>query len=464
MKRSLCFILAISILCLTLVSCSENKGMSDVSQTYKDRTVEEALYVPVKRQKQEVISEEGFYMSGSGTYVTPETVEKYPKLTNLPTVYIELEGGDLSSVRHGVYSKVKITLADEYVIDSVYERSAQIKGRGNWSWSFAQKPYTVKLDEGADLLGMGKAKKWVLVTVHSDKTMMHNYMTQKLAKNMGLYGTCDNEYVDVVCNGKYAGTYVLTEKIQLHENRVALKDDKGALFEIEMVYRHTCDNCVVLYEDPSDRSKSIHMRMIEYGKWDLENLSPSQLEWMNYFMPLLQEHINTVSALMQEGDLLELENYIDVDSFINWYLLNELTRNFDSAFVTSCYCFLDEDNILYMGPVWDYDTCYGIQDAAYDSSRIQDAPWFAYLMNNCEKFKELVDARWTELRKDNGVIEKFYNSIRDVSNYISRSEILQHTLYPDSELLNVPYEEALEYFEAWLSNRLIWMDENFLIS
>jgi len=421
-------------------------------------------YVPVKSEKEEIVSEEGFYMSGSGAYVSPETVARYPRLTNLPTLYINIDSPDgLGSVSHGVYSQATYTFASDYVIDSYYEKNLQIKGRGNWSWSFDQKPYTLKLSEKADLCGMGEAKKWILVTVHSDKTMMHNYITQKLAKNMGLYGSCDNEYVDVVCNGEYVGTYVLTEKIQIHENRIDLGEKGGMLFEIEMVYRHSCkEYCLTLYNNESTPANSVHLKLIEYGDYDLDGLTKLQRRILDQRMKALQDHFDSIAAAMQTGDMESLKNTTNIDSFVNWYLLNELTRNYDSAFVTSCYCFFDESGRLYMGPVWDFDTCYGIQDPAHDTQHIQDAPWFNWLMNNCPEFVDMVKARWTELRND-GTINDFVNAIDDIDEHIKESEILQHTLYPDSELKNVPYDEAVQYFKHWLSKRLVWMDQNFLI-
>ena len=206
---SLIFILTVSSSCApsrspeTQVTTTENPPPEDIDTDDTGDTPSsfKVPYVPVKSEKEEIVSEEGFYMSGSGAYVSPETVARYPRLTNLPTLYINIDSPDgLGSVSHGVYSQATYTFASDYIIDSYYEKNLQIKGRGNWSWSFDQKPYTLKLSEKADLCGMGEAKKWILVTVHSDKTMMHNYITQKLAKNMGLYGSCDNEYVDVVCN------------------------------------------------------------------------------------------------------------------------------------------------------------------------------------------------------------------------------------------------------------------------
>ena len=464
----LCLILIVSII-ITVVSSFEplenepSSPNTDGTTQSQGAQVPKYPYVSAKKNKTEVISEEGFYLSGSGNYVKRETVNKYPQITNLPTLYINIDGG-LGSVQHGVYSQATYSFASDHVIDSYYEKNMEIQGRGNWSWSFAQKPYTIKLAEEADLCGMGDAKTWVLVSVHSDKTMMHNFMTQKLAKNMGLEAVCDNEYIDVVCNGEYVGTYVLTEKIQFRENRIELEEDTGMLFEIEMVYRHTCSSyCLKLYENPSNPSNSIHMRLIEHGAFDLDNLTKEQAAQLKTDMKNAQKQIDTIARAMEGNYYDYLKTVIDIDSLVNWYLLNELTRNYDSAFVTSCYCYFNSEGILCMGPVWDFDTCYGIQDSSYNSSRIQDAPWFDWLINNCPEFKRAVCLRWSELRLD-GTLDDFYSAIDKIEAHIKASEILQHTRYPDSELLNVPFNEAVIYFKTWIVNRVLWMDDNFFIT
>ena len=416
-----------------------------------DNTVEESII-------------NGNYRTGNSEYLPEETIKKYEQLTNLPTLYITLDNNKkLKDVQHSVYTGGQYTFVDNHVIESYYEQRLQIKGRGNWSWSFAQRPYTMKFDKKADLMGMGAAKKWVLVTVHSDKTMMHNFMTQKFAKALGLRGTCDNEYIDVVVNGEYVGTYVLTEKIQIHKERIDLVDDQGILFEIEMCYRHSCNRCVVLYENRSDRSRTIHLELLKYKDWDLDKLTRAQQSFLNDKLILMQQYFDLFAKCMQEDDWETLTRMMDVDSFVNWYLLNELTRNYDSAFVTSCYCFINEDNKVCMGPVWDFDTCYGIQDSSYNSQHIQDAPWFGWLIRNCPEFVELVEKRWTEIRQKDGLLYDFYTAIDAIAEYISVSEKMEHELYPTSELLNVPFDEAVKYFKTWLKNRVVWMDAQFLI-
>ena len=151
---------------------------------------------------------------------TPEEAEAYPKATNLPTLYINLDNGVArSKISHDIYIPGTYSL----VVDDnkgIYNQPLEIKGRGNYSWSFQQKPYNLKLAEKTDLLGMGSAKKWVLVPTYSDKTLLRNFITLNLAVDMGMQNSPEAKFVDVYINGKYNGLYVLTEKIQIHKNRV----------------------------------------------------------------------------------------------------------------------------------------------------------------------------------------------------------------------------------------------------
>ncbi len=476
MKRILIILLA-ALTCLS--GCSSNSSASDETSdmpgehtnTSNSDTPEtttypaelSTLFEPTVRDNGTytigTLSEDGSYITGNYTTVDGATVQKYPRLTNLATLYLEFpDQKDLSSVQHSVYTEATYTFVDEYVEDSYYELPLQIKGRGNYSWSFAQKPYSLKLDEKADFLGMGAAKKWTLITVSSDHSMMHNYLTQKMAAAMGLRGTCENEYVDVVVNGVYAGTWVLTEKIQIHEERIDVPDDVGVLFEIEMVYRHTCDTCIVLYEN-GNRENSVHLRLKTYKGTDIDEMDQRAKDAA---LAELQPFFTGLSnAFTREKTLDAISKYIDVDSFVNWYLLNELTRNYDSQFVTSCYCYIDETGRVYMGPVWDFDTCYGTQDPQIDGYRVKNAPWYTQLFE-CEEFVRLVCERWTELQNC-GLIDAFVDSIDATAQRIAASEQLNHALYPHSELGSSDFTEAVDYFESWLEKRIEWMNGEFLL-
>lgn len=447
MKRFICLLLS----ALMLTACNGSGNTPADSDQSNDQTVETQII-------EQELDPNAEYVTGNYTRVDGETIQKYPRLTNLPTLYITLDDGlELGDVQHGIYSSATYSFVDQHLEKSYYELPLEIKGRGNYSWSFAQKPYTLKLADSADFLGMGSDSKWVLVTVSSDKSMMHNYLTQKLAAQLGLRGTVENEYVDVVVNGEYSGTYVLTESIEIDDSRIDVPSEAGILFEIQKVYRHECDLCVEL-ERNDNHDHTIHLQLQEYKGQDIDQLS-------NRTRSIAQNELDRffakVEDAMKSGDYAAIEQVIDVDSFVNWFLLNEFTRNYDSSFVSSVYCYINEEGKLYMGPCWDYDTCYGIQFPETDGSYVRDTPWYRWLFNNSPEFVQKVEERWAQLREEDGLIDQFIASIDTTVEYISMSEKMQHHLYPHSELYDVPYDEAVQYFKDWISYRIEWMDYEY---
>lgn len=451
MKQFICLLLS----ALMLTACTPASSSSNTSDPSDKSKVDTEII------EQEIDVNQS-YVTGNYTRVDGQTIQEYPRLTNLPTLYITLDNNkQLWDIEHGVYSPATYTFVDQHIETSYYELPLQIKGRGNYSWSFAQKPYTIKFDKAADLLGMGAAKKWVLISLSSDKSMLHNYLTQKMAAKMGLEGTVENEYIDVVVNGEYSGTYVLTESIELHDSRLNIPGNEGILFEIEMVYRHGCVLCVEMEHNRHDPSRSVHLELKEYKGTDIEDIDPKTRESIQ---KELNKFFDNVEEAMKSGAPKQLSKYVDVDSFVNWYLLNEFTRNYDSQFVSSVYCYINEEGKLYMGPCWDYDTCYGIQDNDTEGSHILGAaPWYQWLFEYSPDFVQKVKERWTEMREEGGLIDQFNASIDETVEYISMSEKMQHWLYPTSELTNLPYDQAVKFMKDWIKKRLKWMDEEYLL-
>jgi len=382
---------------------------------------------------------------------------KYPQITNLPALYIDLDDNVmLGHINKQDYVWGSYTLVGDDTITDIYEKPLEMKGRGNYSWSFPKKPYTLRLDKKADILGLGAAKRWVLVTTYSDKTLMRNFLTMTLAYDIGAEFSPECRYVDLIVNGEYQGPYVLTEKIQIHENRVDIDSSKYGLFEIEMEYRHSgnCHYCIIL---PS----GVHMMFIDPDEDDTskDELDKKFIEYKSF--------MTTADIALTKG-YDEYSKYIDVDSFIDWYIVNEFVKNYDSNFTTSCYCFINNDGLLTMGPVWDYDTCYGNQivETCVDPNgyHVRKAPWYTILRGD-DTFNEMLYKRWTELRND-GVFDDFVQSITDTAEYISESEKLDRKIWPDAlksrdlrgKMSLFTYQEELDYLINWVERRITWLD------
>lgn len=99
-----------------------------------------------------------------------------------------------------------------------------VKGRGNSTWSFPKKPYAIKLDKKAEVLGMPKHKRWVLLANWIDRTLMRNHIAFTIAKNTESLGwTPRGEFVELILNGKHLGNYYLCEQIKIDKTELILR-------------------------------------------------------------------------------------------------------------------------------------------------------------------------------------------------------------------------------------------------
>ncbi len=394
--------------------------------------------------------------------LTDEEKEKYPQLTNLPTLYIQLEGNkNMNRISHDSWMNATYTLVDGD--EGIVEQPFEIKGRGNYSWSMSKKPYAMKLGEAASLLGMGKGKNWILIANWSDKTLMRNYLTMQLARNIGLEYSSDCKYVDVYFNGKYKGNYVLTEKITIGKNRIDIDPETCGLFEIEMTYRHSdCTWCISL---PS----GVHVMFKE----------PDADEYGEKFK---EQQLTKFRSLFTKADISITDKgyeyyskYIDVDSFIDWYIVNEFVKNYDSGFTTSCYCYVKEDGKIYMGPVWDYDTCMGNQAAAtcvdYTGYHVGTSPWYAALLEDEDFFRMLCE-RWTFLIDSGAIQTYFFDLMQETDDYIADSCTENFKIWKDAlsfdglrggSLSTYSHEDEVKYVRKWMTNRMNWLSSQWYI-
>jgi hypothetical protein len=388
--------------------------------------------------------------------LTEEEMAAYPQTTNLPALYIDLGSKSLNSVQHHVFSPGTYSIV--YNGEGIIEMPLQIKGRGNYSWSFPQKTYGLKLDDAAPLLGMNAGKKWVLITTYSDKTLLRNFIGLNLASNIfGMEYAVQTRYVDLYVNGKYNGLYVLSQNITLGNGQV----DADALFEIEAQYRHgDCSNCIIcpsgthiIFSEPIDEAATT--------------------EEHDALMSKYRQLIVKADVAITTKGMKEYSRFIDVDSFVDWYIVNELLKNYDSGFTTSCYMYV-KDGKLHMGPCWDYDTCMGNQNAAtcmypegYHVATSGYSPWYQTLTQE-KDFKQAIHDRWSQLY-DDGKIAEWMQFIDDQAKTISESQKLDKKKWPQKlkqtdlrgHLSLFTYDEELDYLKNWLNTRIAWLNSEW---
>ena len=391
---------------------------------------------------------------------TPEEAERFPQVTNLPVLYIELEYIPLEDMTRDIYVPGSYTFifGEE---GGIFNEPLTIKGRGAWSWSHNKRPYTIELFRETGWGGLPAATKWILIGNWTDKSLLRNYITLQLARRVSNDWAPNCFFADVFINGEYHGTYLITESIEIHRNRLDLDRATEAIFEIEAIRRHQCHEwCIEIVG-------GVHHAIFKRPRGSV--LPEVRQENLAGFRELFAE----MQAALSEG-YEAYSQFIDVPSFVNWYIVNEFTKNFDSGFTASCYVFL-KNGKLHMGPAWDFDTPFGNQNVASIDKlnpvgyHVANSPWFSRLMRD-ETFFRLVRERWTELRRE-GVFDDFLLMIDNKAEYIAESARLNFERWPCALAFTMrppnvsvfTHEGEVEYLRNWVVLRIEWLDSVWYI-
>lgn len=337
-----------------------------------------------------------------------------------------------------------------------------IKGRGNTTWGMEKKPYNIKLDDKSKVLGMKKAKKWALLANYSDKTLLRNWFASYLANNVFDFEWAPScQFCNLVLNGEYLGNYNLFEKVEIGSNRVNITDiteDLNYGFILEVNDR----------KDEKNNFQSNHG--VNFSLSDPEEPDGEGNHNGPAFSRIVA-YINEVEDYLFDPNFCTdiTIDYIDVDSFIDWYLINEFTKNNDAIFYSSVYMnYCSEDKKLHMGPIWDFDiSCGNINYNGCDNPEgywIMGAKWYKKLFTNPVFVKEL-KSRWNEKKSQLLIaIEEIYNKADEISDSaeinFNRWNILGKYVWPNAEgyELRTTYQSEVDYMVGWLKTRLDWLD------
>ena len=344
----------------------------------------------------------------------------------LPVLYIQTE------------NKAPITSKDYYLnatyyldaiglegYESIGSASApltmEIKGRGNYSWTgFDKKPYRIKLADKQPLLGMKKSKHFALLA-HADdsndrKGFMRNAVGFELSRMIGMNYTPDARPLEVVLNGDYIGLYFLTEHIRVDKDRVNIVEQEDEETDNEKItggWLVEIDN----YDDDP------HITIKEGGKTTMwityktpEVLSPQQEQYLTEQMKLID------NLVYGDKNSDELWNYLDMDALAKFYIVQELTDNYES-FHGSCYLHkeLGENEKWYFGPVWDFGSSFNRDKSQY---MYQGDVWHNHWIPEICKFPAFmnrVKEVWNEFY--NGDYNNIYNFIDTHENLIAQAAV-----------------------------------------
>ena len=271
--------------------------------------------------------------------------------------------------------------------DSLPEMEMEVKGRGNASWHRAKKGFQVKLDKKTDVMGMGKAKKWVLLPSAADLSLIRNSVALDLAQQLELDFTSEWRFVDFYVDGAYYGLYILCEKPEIGDNRVEItnmddaiedaignEDENGddKLLSEEPGVRYSEDHSTATLEDGTviDLTGGYHLEfdnyddVLQFGAGAIKHITvkeperlggaPETDESFTYIRDFMAQADAAVTDYGNDEDLLK---YIDLESFAKMWLLQEYTAGHDAT--DNLHLWKDSDvtgdGLIHAGPAWDFD-------------------------------------------------------------------------------------------------------------
>lgn len=344
---------------------------------------------------------------------------------------------------------VPIVSKDNYVHASIkidgkgmyddYTGTTNIKGRGNSTWGMPKKPYRLKLDTKAGLLGLSPEKDWVLLANYLDETHMLNAIAMKAGKQFDTPFTNSIIPAEVTINGVYQGLYMFTEQVEAESNRVNVGNG-GVLLELDTNFD----------EDWKFYSSSFSL--------------PVMVKYPNLTM---QSELDAIQAQFEQMELLVAAadfpnnnylDYLDAESVARYFLVYMLTDNQEINHPKSTYIYKTATGKYTMGPIWDFDWAYGFEGTSlHFTSYTQPFFWagntsagtqFFSKISTDPAIKQLLKQKWSAYKSEGlPVLLKFADDYAEIIKYAwIRDQAVWHTS-------TTGFKDQVGKLKTWLTNR-----------
>lgn len=393
----------------------------------------------------------------------------------IPVLIIETEGTRSVSSRNKYIDAQMLLLdnnSDSYG-KGLYSGQITIKGRGNSSFGMPKRSYNINTPGKIKLLDMAESKDWILTANFSDKSLMRNYIAFELYRDMGAAFSPKFRFVDLILNGEYSGTYCLGERIKIDPGRLDIPKIKagktsggdlsgGYVLEVNSTDKYDRDE--IIFETKRINWGTAHFFSIKQpGE---KNISE---EAYNYISQYVNDTEDALFGKNFDDPKEGYRKYIDVPTFIDWYIVNEVFKNVDAGFHTSVYMYKTRGGKLCMGPVWDFDLGAGNADySGCDDPAgwyVRYSAWFGRLFEDISFTAEFCE-RWNYVKEN--YFKKTFERITETAELLKNSQSMNFAKWPILGVYVWPnagnvserntYEKEIEYLKEWLLARIEWMD------
>lgn len=410
-------------------------------------------------------------------------------LNSVPSIEIDTaDGKGVTSKSEYKTCVVSLSNAPE---DQCFEgASALIRGRGNSSWSYPKKGFKLKFDKKQSMLGSDyEVKNWVFISNYGDKSLIRNMIAYDMSEAFkGLEFTTMHRFIDVYLDGEYYGLFLLCDRIDENEGRLNIEtpvsdnpEEMGYIIEIGMTDRLGAGKDGWNEDRDKNRSYSISYPDINDPNFKVD-----------VHLKYIENYVDKCLAALSARDWELINELIDIDSFVDYYIIQEMFMNKD-CFWRSIHFYKKPNGKLYAGPAWDFDQGIGNvndlfgtgrQDTTFDCDIdfvdtqwnsgktagnlwiAQANTWYRRLFRN-EEFVDLVAQRLAKYQPiiaeivertttDGSVKDAYYTLYGDAMNRnFERWKIMGVQVWPNTPTLrNIKTVSGqIDYINDWFAKR-----------
>jgi hypothetical protein len=411
--------------------------------------------------------------------------------SNLPIIFIDTDGMEIEDalripanmgiIFNGQDNRNNIT--DPF---NNYDGHIAIETRGSMAQSFPKKSYRFETqdslgnDENASLLGMPSENDWILYAPFIDLSMIRNVLAYGISNDIGRYAS-RTHFCELILNDEYQGVYVLMEKIKRDNDRV----DIARTDENDIAGDSLTGGYIIKLDKKS--GENVGWWISEFGtefQYDYPKPDRIVIEQKEYIKNFMDDFESVVQSNKFTDPNSGYSSYIDIGSFVDHFILNELFRNIDayriSAFLHK-HCDSDGGK-LNAGPVWDFNLSAGMAFFSADAGVTEgwvvdynkDHPFDSWLVPfwwekiaHESNFQAQASQRWFELRQSILDIDELMTRIDCLFLMLNESRVRNWLKWNDQILDFLrPYdpscfEQDSTLLKQWFPERIAWLDEQF---
>ena len=333
--------------------------------------------------------------------------------------------------------------------DAKWESSIKVKRRGQTTYFYEKPQYSIRLvsDEDSNvsremnIFNMGEDNSWAIIGSVVDKSLIRNYLAYSISSEIDS-NTLDTKFCEVAIkdgdNYNYQGVYLFSETVSRSDNRIDIENYNGEDKYSSYIVRR-------------DRYTPFDVIIDNYLKNDLGYDTyigikyPTEDELNDEVLNYITEDFNMIEETLYSSDLSVKKaypEYIDIDSFVDYFLINEYFGNYDAG-LHSTYMYKDYDNSLKIGPVWDFDQAmnnYYLEEQKTEYTAMQTRAFYEELVKD-ERFLQALMDRYLELRETSLNDDYVMSKIDDISDYINSARQREWFRWKDS-YFNEEYDET----------------------